>query len=93
MRVCALRPYFALVLTVTASLILAPACCPNETDVVPLVFDGGIPDSATGDMGCAQFCYDTLGPPATVKLHRCDEFVNSAGNGVVSCYVDRLQCE
>jgi hypothetical protein len=36
--------------------------------------------------------YDTLGPPTTVKLYGCDEFVNSDGNGVVTCFVDRL-CE
>lgn len=91
MRKSTLRSYVALVFAMTA-LSTVPACCPNEIDAVPLVLDGGIPDSAAGDMGCAQLCYDTLGPPTTVKLHRCDEIINSAGNGVVTCYVDR-QCE
>jgi hypothetical protein len=63
------------------------ACCPNETVAIPILYDGGLPDAALGDMGCAQACYEGIAP--TIELRRCQSGTNLQGNGIVICEVRR----
>jgi hypothetical protein len=66
------------------------ACCPNETVGVAILYDGGLPDAALGDMGCAQACYDGIAP--TIELRKCVSGTNSQGNGIVICEIKRPKC-
>jgi hypothetical protein len=82
-----------LVTVLVVSLVfVGSGCCPDETEVYPILFDGGVPDEGVSDAGCAAICYDMIFVPGggKLELRGCAAGANLAGNLVVDCSIRRI---